>query len=105
MSAAKNVSSPSIAFLDPDRVEQGWEGAVELHGSGFDNGSFALFDGAALRTNYRSDTLLEAEVKGNITGTSGTKEVKVHKSDGSVSNGVDFAVSPRSAGPSGATGA
>jgi hypothetical protein len=68
---------------------------VKIHGSGFDDGSFALFDGAVPRTNYRNEALLEAEVKKNITGSSGTKKVEVHTSGGDLSNQVDFEVKPK----------
>lgn len=83
---------PSISFLEPNTVKRDWEGTVEIHGSNFDRGSFALFDGVVPKTIYKSDSLLEAEVKKNITGSAGTKKVKVHTGAGSLSNEVDFVV-------------
>lgn len=83
---------PSISFLNPDTVKRDWEGTVEIHGSNFDSGSFAFFDGVIPKTNYKSDSLLEAELKKNITGTTGTKKVKVHTGSGSLSNEVNFVV-------------
>jgi hypothetical protein len=83
---------PSISSLNPDTVKRDWEGTVEIHGSNFDSGSFAFFDGVIPKTNYKSDSLLEAEVEKNITGTTGTKKVKVHTGSGSLSNEVNFVV-------------
>jgi hypothetical protein len=83
---------PSISFLNPDTVNRDWEGTVEIHGSNFDSGSFAFFDGMNPKTIYKSDSLLEVEVKKDITGTTGTKKVKVHTGSGSLSNEVDFVV-------------
>ncbi len=94
MNETKTGASPSISSLDPSNVDQGWEGTVRIHGSGFDNSSFSLFDGVVLRTTYVSDILLEAEVKSDITGGAGTKNVKVHTGGGGVSNEVDLMVSP-----------
>ncbi len=59
---------------------------MNVHGSGFDNGSFALIDGAVPRTTYKSSTLLEASLTREITGTAGKKVVKVHTGSGDVSN-------------------
>jgi hypothetical protein len=83
---------PTISFLNPATVDRDWEGTVEIHGSNFDRGSFAFFDGVILKTTYKSDSLLEVEVKKNITGTAGTKKVKVHTGSGSLSNEVNFVV-------------
>jgi hypothetical protein len=83
----KNPSgTPTITSLDPDAVPQGWEGTLQVKGSNFDKGSFVLIDGKVPKTTYKSDSLLEAELKKDITGMAGSKVVKVHTGEGSVSN-------------------
>ena len=83
---------PTISFLDPSTVRRDWEGTVNIHGSNFDNGSFAFFDAKNPKTTFKSTSLLEVEVKRDITGTAGTKKVKVHTGAGDLSNEVDFNV-------------
>ena len=89
------MASPFISSLSPNSAQQDWEGTVAIHGSGFDNGSFALFSGKVPKTNFKSDALLEAEITREITATTGTKEVKVHSAGGEVSNSKDFEVRPK----------
>jgi len=85
-------ASPQISSIDPGEVQIGWEGTVKIFGSGFDNDSFALFNGLVPKTSYSSDTLLKVDVTKEITGTAGAKVVKVHTGGGSVSNDVSFLV-------------
>jgi hypothetical protein len=95
MNGTKSGSgTPIIAFLVPSNVKRGWEGIVKIHGNDFDSGSFALFDGAVPKTDFKSVGLLEADVKNDITKSTGTKKVKVHTGGGDVSNEVDFLVEP-----------
>ena len=83
---------PTISFLNPKTVARDWEGTVEIHGSNFDNGSVVFFGGKTLLATFKSASLLEVEVKKDITGTAGTKKVKVHTAAGDLSNEVDFYV-------------
>jgi hypothetical protein len=87
--------TPTISRLEPSGVEQGWEGTVKIHGSSFESSNFPRFDATMARTIYKTDRLLEAEVQANVTGTAGTKKVKVYTSTGAVSNEIEFVVSPR----------
>ena len=87
-----SASSPQIAYLDPGEVKSGWEGSVKIVGTGFDSGSFALFDGIVPKTLSSSDTVLEVSVTKEITGRAGEKVVKVHTGGGLVSNEVKFIV-------------
>ena len=72
--------------LYPDAVHAGWEGVLKIKGTNFDNRSFALIDGKAPQTTYKSETLLEVELKSDITGTPGNKGVKVHSGAGGLSS-------------------
>src|SRR2546422_1679655 len=83
---AQPRTRPSISYLDPASVEPGWEGVLRIQGSGFDKDSFALIDGNVPKMTYKSDTLLEADVKKDITAKEGKKIVKVHTGGGDLSN-------------------
>jgi hypothetical protein len=93
----KVLAAPTIASLDPASVQQAWEGVLKVDGSNFDSGSFVLIDGRVPRTTYKSASLLEADVKSNITGTPGNKVVKVHTGAGEVSNEKTWTVAKPSA--------
>jgi hypothetical protein len=105
MSNEKSTEIPTISALDPDAVNQGWEGIMKVYGSGFDNGSFVLINGAAPRTTYKSSNLLEAQLNIEITGDVGDKEVKVHTSAGEVSDSRTLTVkAQQTTAPTEATG-
>jgi len=89
--------TPMITFLEPSSVNQGWEGTIKIHGSGFDSGSFVLIDGKVPQSTFRGDALLEAKLTREITGIAGNKIVKVHTSGGAVSDEVTLTVRPISA--------
>jgi hypothetical protein len=84
--------TPEISSLDPKEVRVDWEGTVKIVGSNFDKGSFALFSGAAPKTVFISEVVLEAAVTKEITHQAGTKNVLVHLSTGPGSNTVPFVV-------------
>ena len=86
------AGEPTLAILDPGTVDKGWEGVLNIQGSNFDVGSFALVDGRVPPTTFKSDSLLEADVKRNITDTPGSKVVKVHTGAGDVSNDKTWTV-------------
>jgi hypothetical protein len=85
---------PVIASLDPNTGSVGWQGSVKINGQGFDEECFVLFDvpGTEVRTNFKSDTLLEADLLQPISANPGTYEVKVHSGEGDVSNPASFTV-------------
>lgn len=85
---------PTINYLAPDTVKQGWTGTVRIHGNRFDSGSFALFDGAVPRILSRNTEMIGVEVDADITKTPGAKLVKVHTGGGELSNEVQFSVKP-----------
>ena len=95
------MALPSITSLNPDSVEQDWEGTVVIHGSNFDDGSYPFFSGASSnespKKKYINSGLLEAEVTKATTGIPGVKEVKVHNTSngGEISNSKDFEVKPK----------
>lgn len=82
---------PFISSIAPHTVERGWEGIVKIHGSGLGYRGTAHFDRVALAITYENGDFV-AEVTKDVTGTVGSKMVKVHVRDLSVSNGVMFTV-------------
>lgn len=82
----------TLKSISPTDVAVGWTGIVELHGSGFDEDSVAMFDGAVPPTKVLSSSLLAATVDSKITGAAGTKTVKVHSGAGELSNSMAFHV-------------
>ena len=83
---AQEAPRPTITSLYPDAVHAGWKGVLKIKGTNFDNRSFALIDGKAPQTTYKSETLLEVELTSDITGTPGNKGVKVHSGGGGLSS-------------------
>lgn len=89
------LTLPVISFLNPSEINQGWEGNIEIHGDGFDRGSFAFVDAKNPRTVFKNGQLLEVEIKKDITDVAGDKKVKVHTGGGDLSNEVKLTVKPR----------
>src|ERR1051326_5312847 len=92
----RTLRSPQISFLDPREVPLNWEGTVKIFGSGFDDGSFGVFDERFLSTTFIRQDELHVAVTKETTGTAGTKTVFVHTGGGELSNQVDFVVRPGS---------
>jgi hypothetical protein len=84
--ASQKIVTPTITSLDPQAVPADWHGTLRIMGNGFDNGSFVLIDGAVPRSNYKSPSLIEADITPDITRVPGTKTVKVHTGRGDLSN-------------------
>lgn len=90
---------PVISRFNPESVARGWEGALEIHGSGFDSGSYALIDGVVARTRRWTENMLEVVVQPDATGKLGDKVVKVHSGGGQVSQDAIWKVTEAGAAP------
>jgi|GEM_PF-4682830 len=88
----EDSGDPQLSSVDPDSVSQGATSEINLLGVNFRYGARAMVDARVLRTELVSSRELRASLTQQVTGTVGTKTVKVHNSDGTLSNGLPLEV-------------
>lgn len=85
------VPAPIITTLTPPKAGAGAIFTMKVTGQNFVNGSKVFFTGTELKTTYKSDTEVEAEV--NLTGIStGIYPILLRNPGGKDSNPVNFEV-------------
>jgi|ERR1041384_1829406 hypothetical protein len=84
---AKRSDDPRIDDIDPTSVKQNDEVTLSVIGANFSANSFVFIDGHSPRVEHESDTRLKVKLTREITGSLGSKAVKVHDAEtGALSN-------------------